>query len=47
MALYIDKLLSDTRLLIAGLKEQEAYADILMSSSHALHQHIETIKQVF
>ncbi|XP_076450802.1 FGFR1 oncogene partner 2 homolog [Babylonia areolata] len=45
MALTVEKLLSDARTLISRLKEQDANADSIMSTSQVLHKRIEAMKQ--
>ena len=46
MALTVDKLLGDARLLITRLKEQDGCTDTIMSTSQVLRRRIEAMKQV-
>ena len=46
MALTVEKLLGDARLLITRLKEQDTNTDTIMSTSQVLHKRIEAMKQV-
>ena len=47
MALTVDKLLGDARLLISRLKDQDTNTDSIMSTSQVLHKRIEAMKQVW
>ncbi|XP_076471692.1 FGFR1 oncogene partner 2 homolog [Babylonia areolata] len=45
MALTVDKLLGDARLLVTRLKDQDTSTDTIISTSQILHKRIEAMKQ--